>query len=93
MALTWASATVRGVTLVESTTVVGGVTLNAGEFLLAHEGSAKNIIRFTPTALGDTTAGTTSILVPGTDAGVGIDQKITGLHLVQADTTSLECRC
>ncbi len=44
---------VVGVTLVEQTTIVGDTTLSAGEFLLAHEGSNKNIIRFQPGTLGD----------------------------------------
>ncbi len=77
---------IRGISLVESTTVIGGVTLNSGELLLAHDGSPGDIVLYTPTSLGDTTAGTTSVLVSGSDAGVGIDQNISGLHLVQADT-------
>ena len=77
---------VTGISLVEQTTQIApGVTLNAGEFLVAHDGSATNILRFQPTGtLGDTTVGTTSILVAGNDIDIG--QNIGGLHLVQADT-------
>ncbi|MGB5204314.1 MAG: hypothetical protein WBN63_09015, partial [Eudoraea sp.] len=72
---------VVGVTLVEQTTVVGGTTLNAGEFLLAHEGSNKNIIRFQPGTLGDTTTGTESILVAGNDIDIG--QNIYAIELIE----------
>ena len=72
---------VVGVTLVEQTTVVGGTTLNAGEFLLAHEGSNKNIIRFTPGTLGDTTTGTASILIAGNDIDIG--QNIHAIELIE----------
>ena len=70
------------VSLVEQTTVVGGVTLNAGEFLIAD--GTRDIKRFTPGSLGDTTTGTVSVLVAGNDIDIG--QNIGGLHLVQADT-------
>jgi hypothetical protein len=72
------------VSLVEQTTTVGGVTLNPGEFLVAHDGSGKNILHFVPGSLGATTTGTASVLVAGADINIG--QNIGGLHLVQADT-------
>ena len=75
---------VTAISLVEQTTSVGGVTLNAGEFLFAHDGASKNILRFAPGSLGDTTTGTTTVFVAGGD--VDIDQSIGGLHLVQNDT-------
>ncbi len=77
---------VVGVTLVEQTTVVGDATLNAGEFLLAHEGSNKNIIRFEPGTLGVTTTGTESILVAGDDIDIG--QNIHAIELIE-ETTQL----
>ncbi len=75
---------ITGISLVEQTTVVGGVTLNAGEFLFAHDGSAGNILRYVPGSLGATTTGTASVLIAGADIDIG--QSIGGLHLVQADT-------
>ena len=75
---------VTAISLVEQTTTVGGVTLNPGEFLVAHDGSGKNILHFVPGSLGATTTGTTSLLVAGADIDIG--QNIGGLHLVQADT-------
>ncbi len=75
---------VTGITLVEQTTTVGGVTLSAGELLIGHDGSANDILRFTPGSLGDTTTGTTTLFLDRND--IDIDQKIGGIHLVQADT-------
>ncbi|MDX1698471.1 MAG: cadherin domain-containing protein, partial [Thiohalobacterales bacterium] len=75
---------VTGVSLVERDTVVGGTSLAAGEFLIAHDGSKKNVDRFTPGSLGATTSGGTSVLVAGGDIDIG--QNIGGIHLVQADT-------
>ncbi|NNK94863.1 MAG: DUF4347 domain-containing protein, partial [Desulfobacterales bacterium] len=76
---------VTAISLVErSTEIAPGVTLSAGEILVAHAGSTQNILRFTPGTLGDTTTGTTIILVTGADIDIG--QVISGLHLVQADT-------
>ena len=73
---------VTGISLVEQTTVVGGVTLNAGDFLIAQ--GTKDIIRFEADQLGATTSGTTSLLVQGADIDFG--QNIGALHLVQEDT-------
>ena len=75
---------ITGITLVEQATTVGDVTLNAGEFLLAHDGSNKNIIRFEPGALGDATGGTLSILVAGDDIGMG--QPIHSIELIEQTT-------
>jgi hypothetical protein len=71
-----------GISLVEQETVVGGVTLNVGDFLIAEGG--KEIIRFEADQLGATPSGTTSILVQGADIDIG--QNIGALHLVQEDT-------
>ncbi|MFO7905365.1 MAG: DUF4347 domain-containing protein [Pirellulaceae bacterium] len=76
---------VTSVSLVERTTVVGDTTLNAGEFLIAHDGSSKVIHRFVPGTLGDTTSGSTSMLIDGSPIDIG--QNIAGVHLVQKSTT------
>ncbi len=76
---------ISSICLVEaSTSVNGAVTLNAGEFLVAHDGSGKNILRYVPGNLGGTTTGSASILIAGADIDIG--QNIGGVHLVQADT-------
>ncbi len=77
---------VTAVSLVEQSTVFGDTTLAAGEFLLAHDSSSKNVLRFTPGNLGDTatTSGSTTLLLAGGDIDIG--QTIGGIHLVQVDT-------
>ena len=64
--------------------MVGDVTLNAGEFLYAHDGLSKMIHRFVPGTLGAATTGSTTVLVDGSSIDLG--QNIGGIHLVQADT-------
>jgi VCBS repeat-containing protein len=75
---------VTGISLVEQDTVVGGVTLNAGEFLIAHGGSDKDINLLQADQLGATTIATSSILIQGSD--IEFSSGIGALHLVQADT-------
>ena len=72
-------------TLVEHDTTVGDVTLSAGEFLLAHNGSTKNIFRFAPGTLGATSSGSPSMLLNAGDIDIG--QEIYALDLVERDIT------
>ncbi|MGD8957408.1 MAG: cadherin domain-containing protein, partial [Chromatiaceae bacterium] len=75
---------VTGISLVEQDTAVGGVTLRAGEFLIAHGGSDKDINRLQADQLGATTTASTSILIQGAD--INFSSGIGALHLVQEST-------
>ncbi|MGB5299833.1 MAG: cadherin domain-containing protein, partial [Thiogranum sp.] len=77
--------------LVEQDTVVGvgagSTTLNAGEFIVVHDGAKKTLQQLTPGILGGaaTNTGTTSLLVDG--AVINIGQDIYGLELIESDTS------
>ena len=80
----------RDFALVETSTVVGGVTLNAGDFLLTSSSATydKDITRYRVTDVGPgTTSGTRSELIDGASAGIGFGQQVFGLELVQSNTT------
>lgn len=79
---------IREVALVERTTVVGGVTLNAGDFLLIQSSATydKDVWRYQATGVGNgTTSGTMTELIDGAD--LGNTQQLGGLALVQRTTT------
>jgi choice-of-anchor C domain-containing protein len=79
---------IREVALVERTTVVGGVTLNAGDLLLVQSGGTydKDVWRFQATGVGNgTTSGTMTELIDGAD--LGNSQQVGGLALIQRTTT------
>ncbi len=72
----------HAISLVETATVVGDTTLSAGSFLFGTSGGGKNDIQlFTPTEVGSTTSGTTSILIDG--ASIGMTKEVTGLDLIE----------
>ena len=70
-------------TLVEEDTVVGDVTLSAGELLLGHSGNRRNVIRFEPGDLGANTTGTLSLLLRGDNINIG--QDVAALELIEQD--------
>jgi|GEM_PF-4076857 len=80
---------IRGITLVEKETVVGGVTLNAGDFLFLRQGSTeeKQIWRYTDYTVGGVAGGTASVLVKGGDAQVNLPKRLTGIDLVESSTS------
>ncbi|NND96522.1 MAG: hypothetical protein HKN47_04235, partial [Pirellulaceae bacterium] len=74
----------RGVSLVESDTEVGGMTLRAGSFLLVENGS-RDVLHFDVDDAGaGTTSGTSSVLIQGTDISFG--QDIDGVELIEHTT-------
>ncbi|WP_418316904.1 putative Ig domain-containing protein [Piscinibacter sakaiensis] len=83
------SYNVHGLTLVETDTMVGGVLLPAGTFVVAHSTPAlhANVYTFTASSTGSLTTSTsnTSLLIDGSKIGVTSD-KISGLHLLSAPT-------
>ena len=75
-----------GVSLVETTTTVGGITLDAGDILLSkyeNESGDRDIDRFVPDNIGTTTSGTDTLLVDGSD--INLSSSIEGFHLVTSD--------
>jgi len=70
-------------TLVEQTIVVGGVTLNAGDFLYSKNNSA--IHQFTPGTLGDTTSGSEVVFIDGSD--IGLNENIDAIDLIEEHIT------
>ncbi len=80
----------NALSLVETTISVGGVTLNAGDFLLAEDGEEKgaDIDRFVPDNVGTTSSGTKTIFVDGSDINMsGENKNINGIHLVTSNIT------
>ena len=75
---------VTAITLVEQDTVVGGRNAFRRRVPDRPRRQRQEYTAFHPGALGDTTTGTTAVLVAGNDINIG--QNIGGLHLVQADT-------
>ncbi len=79
---------IKGVSLVEQGTTVGGVTLTAGTFLFAQKDSADDadIYSYIATGVGaGTTSGSVSVLVDG--SAMGIDEKVRGVQIVEQQTT------
>jgi hypothetical protein len=74
---------VTAFTLIEQAVTVGNVTLNAGDLLISNNGST-DILRFVPTQLGDTTAGSSSVLIAGADLGFGKD--VAAIDVVEQTT-------
>ena len=76
----------RAFSLVETTTEVGGSTLNAGDFLFVRVGGSEDqdIKWFSPTTIGNgTTTGAMTLLLDGDDANVGIAEQIHGIELIE----------
>jgi VCBS repeat-containing protein len=74
--------------LIERDTVVGDVTLQAGDFLFAREGGEEDndIYVFHTVDVGaTTTSGTVEVLVEGND--IGLTDKVFGIELIESDTT------
>ncbi len=88
-----AGAEIWGMSLVERDTDVGSVTpatLSAGDFLFTLQGATRetSIWRFNTTGVGaGTTSGALTEFIAGTDAGVGIDQALYSVHLIDTDQT------
>ncbi len=77
----------RDFALVETATMVGGVTLNAGDFLLTSSSLAykRDVWRYQATDVGaGTTTGTLTELVDGASTGIGFTQDVYGIELVQS---------
>jgi len=78
----------RGISLVEHDTTVGGTPLTAGTFLFVQDTLPDvDIYHFTPTGVGaGTTAGTTVTLIDGSD--INIDSgPIRGIELIESPMT------
>ncbi|MFT5697762.1 MAG: hypothetical protein ACI8ZB_000616 [Desulforhopalus sp.] len=85
---------INGFTLVESEVTVGDRTLNAGDILITHDGGDEHsdiyhLVKTDITIDGQPafTYSTPNILLEGDDAGVQINEKITGLDLVERTVT------
>lgn len=74
---------IEAITLVEANTVVGGTSLQAGDFLYAD--TSENVIRFVPTSLGSSTSGSQSDFIKGSDINIDVD--ISGLDLAETSHT------
>ena len=87
--VTGANTEIRGISLVESDTVVGDVTLSAGDFLYTRAGGAEDsdvwLLQTTDVGSG-TTTGTRSVLLAGGDAGVSVSSKLFGIELLEQAT-------
>ncbi len=77
----------KSFTLIEQDTTFGDTTLQAGYFLFSQEvGSGNDIYVYHTVDVGDgTTAGTSELLISGSD--VGITAAISGLELLETNTT------
>lgn len=75
---------IKGVSLVETQTVVGDATLQPGTFLLADENLRSDIYQFVPTSVGTSTSGKTSLFLDGSD--IRLSENLSGMHLVQVST-------
>ena len=88
--LTGGGDDLRGITLIEQTTVVGGTTLQAGDFLYSRSGGADDhdiwIYETGTTGVG-ATPDARVVLLAGDDAQVGIQEKIYGLDLLEEAAT------
>jgi hypothetical protein len=74
-----------GITLIERNVRVGDVDLQAGDFLFSREngGNQNSVFLFETTDVGALTAGTTRLLLNGSDPGVGISERIYGIDLIE----------
>lgn len=81
---------VHGFTLIEQTTTVGDVTLQAGDFLYTNlnDFQADDIMLFETATVGDgNTSGTRSKLVNGVDLGFATSAFLFGIELIETETT------
>ena len=78
----------KGVTLVEQDTIVGGTTIKAGSFLIIQESSATTSVdMFVATGVGeDTTSGTTTPLIDLSNLGIDAD-RLRGIELIEREIT------
>jgi prepilin-type N-terminal cleavage/methylation domain-containing protein len=84
----FASGHVHSISLVETNTVVGDTTLQAGTFLYSTSGATKNDIHhFSPIRVGNTTTGTNSTLLDGGALGIANNNELQGLALIQTTLT------
>lgn len=81
---------VHGFTLIEQTTTVGDVTLNAGDFLYTNlnDFEADDIMLFETSTVGDgNTSGSRSKLLNGVDLGFAGSAYLFGIELIEEETT------
>ena len=84
---------INGLTLVETEVTVGDRTLNAGDILITHDGEEEHSDIYHLTKTETVVEGSTivtyssTVLLEGDDAEVRIDEKITGLDLIERTTT------
>ena len=79
---------IHTISLVESDTTVGDVTLLAGSFLLSHSGREihNKLFLYTADEVGaGTTTGTKSIFIDGSD--IGFTDQVQGTELIESSTT------
>ncbi len=80
----------RGITLVEQDTSVGGTLLEAGDFLFARASGSKDhdiYVYQTGTIGAGSTPDGRPVLLRGEDAQVGIIEQIRGIELLEQDAT------
>lgn len=80
----------RGITLVEKNTVVGSVTLQAGDFLFLRQGGSeeKQVWRYTDYTAGNVDGGgTASVLIDGGEDDININKRLVGIDLVETTIT------
>ncbi|WP_454064226.1 hypothetical protein [Candidatus Nitrospira salsa] len=78
------SGDVKGVSLVEQMTTVGGANLSQGTFLLNMQ-NERDILHLTLTSAGTTTSGSYSVLVEGADIQIESSNYLSGVHLIGSD--------
>ncbi|WP_323752734.1 VCBS domain-containing protein, partial [Marinobacter sp.] len=77
----------KGVTLIEQDTTIGGTDIAAGSFLLIAETSTTTSIDlFVPTGVGATTTGTVTPLIDLSDLGIDAN-RLRGIEVIEAATT------
>ena len=78
----------KGVTLVEQDTIVGGTTIKAGSFFIIQEASATTSVdMFVATGVGEgTTTGTTTHLIDLSNLGIDAD-RLRGIELIEREIT------
>lgn len=82
---------IRGISLIESDVTVGGKDLFKGDLLFLRSGGSEehNIYLYetNDVAPGSGTSGTVSLLLDGSDTGVDIRERLTGIDLVEQTVT------
>ena len=75
---------IQALTIAESSVVIGGTNINAGDLIVAN--NEENLTRIQVTTTGNNSSATTSLFMDAADLGINASNRTVGTHLISKET-------